>query len=105
MNMDKDKAEQAISKLHPYDRGDYQKLMRALETGDIDRGYEVIVAIAREFRLESDINSELILGFHRLRDYFLQLAKNKKFKSIKADLKSIAGKIDPDKSHQLSLFD
>lgn len=105
MNMDKDKAEQAIAKLHPYDKGIYQKLVSALETGNTDKGFEAIAAIANEFRLSNEVNSELLLGFRRLREYFQSLAKQNQYRNLKNELKAIAGKIDPDKVHQLNLFE
>ncbi|GEM_PF-4735775 len=103
--MDKERAEEAIAQLHPYDQGDYQKLMEAFETGDTQKGYEAISEIADNTRYGHEINVEMLLGYRRLRDYFLKLSRDKKLKNIKSDLKIIAGKIDPDKAHQLSLFD
>jgi len=103
--MDKERAEEAIAQLHPYDQGDYQKLMEALETGDTQKGYEAISEIADNTRHGHEINVEMLLCFHRLRDYFLKLAKVNRFKNIKKELKAIAQNIDPDRVHQLSLFD
>ncbi|MDJ1174878.1 hypothetical protein [Roseofilum capinflatum] len=97
-------AKKAIAALHDYDQGTYRRLIKAEEEGDKKAFYMAIASLALTAKCESEVNADMLRGYHRLRDYFLTLAKDKRFKGIKRELKDIASKIDPDRVEQLSLF-